>query len=93
MRGGVAVEEAENRPSQEGTENALEAEPLGQGRECHQQQDGEADPDLCGGVLEEDKHLAKPAAAVRVNLRSSLVILPKPLTPPETGALAELAAG
>ena len=47
-------------PARKAPEDALQAEPLGQRDERHQQQDGEADPDLGGGVLQPDEHLAQP---------------------------------
>jgi hypothetical protein len=56
----IAVGEREHGPGQEGSENHLEPEPLGQSDESDQEEEGAADADLRRGVLETRQHRGQP---------------------------------
>ena len=56
---GVAVDQPQDHPGHERTEDGLQPEPLGQGHESHQQHHRPADPDLGGGVLETQQHVGQ----------------------------------
>ena len=59
VAGGVAVDHADDDAGEEGAEDALQADPLGQRGERDQQHHGEAHPDLGGRVLQPEQHLAE----------------------------------
>ena len=65
VRGGVAVDEADHGAGEERAEDALQPEPFGEHDERDQQDDGEPDPDLGGGVLQAGQHPAQVASTGR----------------------------
>ena len=56
----VAVEDCQDEPGGERSEDHLQPQLAGQGHQAHQQHEGTADTDLRGGVLEAHQQLRHP---------------------------------
>jgi len=61
--GRVGVDQPQHRSGQERPENRLETQSLGQREKCDEQQRGEPDPDLRGGVHQLGEHPLGAGAA------------------------------